>query len=181
VTLENSNLSHNDIKPSNFLLKWPENEEARVDNLEVYLSDFGFVDKRGGYTPLYGSPECLTEPEVGKSDTFSLGRTFLFLLSADREMFYKLLMCPIESKKERENAEKILDQIPLLNLIKEMTKTRKSDRMELKDVETILASLIGTRIDIITEDFLKLKQFPIKIFKQFGPNSTEIDQMLKES
>lgn len=181
LTLKTINVSHNDIKPSTFLLKWPKNQTPSVDNLEVYLPESGFANQQGGYTPLFGSPECLTEPDVKKSDTFCLGRTFLFILSEDREMYYKLLMCPIQSRQKQKNAERIFEQIPLLKLIKEMTKTRVADRIELERVETLLFSLSGTQIDIITEDFLKRKKFPIKIFKEFGSNPFPIDQMLAES
>jgi len=90
-------------------------------------------------------------------------------------------MCPIQSRQKQKNAERIFEQIPLLKLIKEMTKTRVADRIELERVETLLFSLSGTQIDIITEDFLKRKKFPIKIFKEFGSNPFPIDQMLAES
>ena len=55
-SLKEANVSHNDIKPTNFLVDWPQNESPSVHNLKVYLSDFGMVDKCGGYTPLYGAP-----------------------------------------------------------------------------------------------------------------------------
>ena len=61
MTLESANVSHMDIKPSNYLIDWPEGEEPNANNITVYLSDFGMVDKRGGYTPLFGSPGIISE------------------------------------------------------------------------------------------------------------------------
>ena len=82
------NISHNDLKPENFLFEIEENDEFRI-----VLTDFGQVNSFGG-TPGYGSPENFSEPIVSKSDSWSLGKCLLFLYTTD-EVFKCLTQIPL--------------------------------------------------------------------------------------
>ena len=46
------------IKPANFLVDF-EGDEPTVENIKLYLTDFGLVGDTGG-TPGFASPECIS-------------------------------------------------------------------------------------------------------------------------
>jgi eukaryotic-like serine/threonine-protein kinase len=77
---------HRDIKPSNIMLK---------NNGELALIDFGIVREithtvneygasTHAYTPIYAAPEQITGNAVPQSDFYSLGKTFVHLLTGQR-------------------------------------------------------------------------------------------------
>ena len=47
------------IKPANFLVDF-EGDEPTVENIKLYLTDFGLVGDTGGGTPGFASPECIS-------------------------------------------------------------------------------------------------------------------------
>ena len=55
-TLYQNSTTHNDIKPQNFLVKFP-TKKKDLTKIEIMLTDFGLTDSRGG-TPLFASPEA---------------------------------------------------------------------------------------------------------------------------
>ena len=87
--------THNDIKPSNFLVKF-KNGQDDLTNIEIVLTDFGMAGpERQGGTPIFASPECFEKKEK-KSDIFSFGRVILFLLLS-KQRFLKWLFVPIQN------------------------------------------------------------------------------------
>ena len=70
-------LCHNDIKPSNILLKIKPNK-----SFQVFIADFGLCKSDGGGTPGFASPECFSTKgfQVWKSDIYSFGKTLQYLL-----------------------------------------------------------------------------------------------------
>ena len=64
-TLSKYGKKHNDIKLSNFLVV----EEDK--GLNVYLTDFGFMDNRLGGTPLFASPECNMREQPAVKNMFT--------------------------------------------------------------------------------------------------------------
>ena len=123
-----ANLSHNDIKPSNFLVDWPQGTTPTVSNLKVYLTDFGMVDRAGG-TPIYCSPEGLTGATPGISDMYSLGRVFTFLVSESRELFYSLIFFPLKNEVDARQIRSIIESFKIMKLIKKMTHIDEDKRM----------------------------------------------------
>ena len=142
-----ANVSHNDLKPSNFLVDWPEGTTPTVSNLEVFLTDFGMVDKAGG-TPVYCSPEGLTGTTPGVSDMFSLGRVFTFLVLEDKSLFYTLVFFTILDLADVRSIRNILSSFSILNLIREMTHIEKNKRIKVHQVEQRLANI---NIEVITK------------------------------
>ena len=103
-----------------------------LTKLEIVLTDFGLAgdDAQGG-TPIFASPECYGE-KTTDSDTFSLGRTFLFI-STPTDLFLKLLFVPIASDEDQDKTAKIIDREGSLPwLIQQMMKVK--NRMSLEDV-----------------------------------------------
>ena len=49
----------NTIKPANFLVEF-NGDEPTLENLKLYLTDFGLVGDHGGGTPGFASPECIS-------------------------------------------------------------------------------------------------------------------------
>ena len=117
------NISHNDLKPENFLFEIEENDEFKI-----VLTDFGQVNSFGG-TPGYASPENFGVPIVSKSDSWSLGKCLLFLYTTD-EVFKCLTQIPIiqdarafATRDEKNQMLKSLDEFERNNSIIEMIKT----------------------------------------------------------
>jgi serine/threonine protein kinase len=108
---------HRDIKPSNIMLK---------SSGELALIDFGIVreitttvDRYGAstyaYTPIYAAPEQVIGKAVPQSDFYSLGKTFLHLITGQR---------PIQSQLDLQNWEYETDfptsgMIPLIKWLLE--------------------------------------------------------------
>ena len=75
--------NHNDIKPANFVVKKNVSMDGFPHN--IYLTDFGLAEKMDG-TPVFASPECFDESKQ-KSDIFSLGRVYLFIILSNRDLY----------------------------------------------------------------------------------------------
>jgi eukaryotic-like serine/threonine-protein kinase len=104
---------HRDIKPSNIMLK---------TNGELALIDFGIVrqitstvNQHGAstyaYTPIYAAPEQIIGKAVPQSDFYSLGKTFVHLLTGQRPIQSELDL----SKWEYETDFPTSGIIPLIN------------------------------------------------------------------
>ena len=139
TALKLADVSHNDIKPSNFLVDWPEGTTPTVSNLKVYLTDFGMVDRAGG-TPVYCSPEVLTDAKPGISDMYSLGRLFTFLVVENRELFYCLVFMSIPDVPLCNQTRKLFESFPIIKLIKKMTDIEQDERISIDDVGLKLSS-----------------------------------------
>ena len=126
-TLATYNQVHNDIKPQNFLLKF-ENDD--ISKVSVFLSDFGLVGNNvQGGTPIFASPECYGV-KTTKSDIFSLGRVFLFVLLPSTQ-FLKWLYLPICNEDDNLSLSDRVWSDPLLQLISKMSKVELTDRIDL--------------------------------------------------
>ena len=137
-TVSRYNKKHNDIKPSNFLIK---SDSSLLDEEnELLLSDFGFMNERKGGTPLYASPECFEGTFVEKSDIYSLGGCFVSLLSNDKTLA-KLLLLPLLTDNEVKLAEKVLKKNSLLQLAKQMLNSNPAKR---PSIDTIIEKLENT-------------------------------------
>ena len=84
MQLEKSNSCHNDLKPGNILYSRDES-----GNLIIKISDFGQAGRTGG-TPGWTWPKFLTKRSPGKSDLYSVGLLMLYVMCADREVFYRI-------------------------------------------------------------------------------------------
>ena len=84
IQLENSNSCHNDLKPQNVLFN-----NDRAGNFKIRISDFGQAGRSGG-TPGWTWPKFLTEREAGKGDVYSVALLILYVMSDDREVFYRI-------------------------------------------------------------------------------------------
>lgn len=127
-TLATYDQVHNDIKPQNFLLKF---ENGDISKISIFLSDFGLVGNgvQGG-TPIFASPECYGV-KTTKSDIFSLGRVFLFVLLPSTQ-FLKWLYLPICNEDDNLSLSDRVRSDPLLQLISKMSKVELTDRIDLE-------------------------------------------------
>ena len=132
-------VSHNDIKPSNFLADWPEGKIPSISNLTIYLTDFGMVDRAGG-TPIFCSPEALTDAKPGISDMYSLGRLFAFLVVENREIFYCLVFMSITDASLCSTTRRLFESFPIIKLIKKMTDIEQDKRISIEIVSQELSS-----------------------------------------
>ena len=145
-------VSHNDIKPSNFLADWPEGEIPTVSNLTIFLTDFGMVDRAGG-TPIFCSPEALTDAKPGISDMYSLGRLFTFLVVENREIFYCLVFMSVTDKSLCDTTRRLFESFPIINLIKKMIHIEQDKRISVEDVSQELSS-DNLRLEVITRHMI---------------------------
>ena len=68
--------------------------------MKFYLSDFGLTDKQIGGTPIFASPEALDGTVFEKTDVYSLGITWFFILMQNVEDFLKFLFWPINDESK---------------------------------------------------------------------------------
>ena len=144
---------HNDIKPQNYLLKF---ENGDFSKFSVFLSDFGLVgnDVQGG-TPIFASPECYGV-KTTKSDIFSLGRVFLFVLLPSTQ-FLKWLYLPICNRDDQLLLPDQVQAEPVLEMISNMSEIELNRRIDLKSLrqkfnqlkDSNLIKLNGTAIEKI--------------------------------
>ena len=160
-----ANVSHNDIKPSNYLIDWPEGEVPTISNLKIYLTDFGMVDQAGG-TPIFCSPDILTGAKPGVSDMYSMGRLFLFLVVENRELFYSVIFMSIPDKSLCNRTRKIFESFPIINLIKRMTHIDPAERISIEDVNQELSSA-ELQLQVITTHMI------FSMFTELGLDDVE--------
>ena len=110
------------------------NGKTDLNHIEIVLTDFGLVglESKGG-TPIFASPECLANKErKNNPDIFSLGRVFLFTITA-RENFLEFLYVPVTDAFNKCNIEKIIENEPILKLISSMMQIK--NRTSLKNIQ----------------------------------------------
>ena len=134
--MKKHNQCHNDLKPQNFLVKFL-NTGNDLNQIEIVVTDFGLAgsETRGG-TPIFASPECLTNPDRKNklkriADIFSLGRVFLFLILS-KEQFIRNLFIPITQSGKNEIENEIRND-PILNLISNMMSIKSVVRHKIQD------------------------------------------------
>ena len=108
---------------------------------QIALSDFGFMNRRGG-TPLLASPECQIGTLSGMSDIYSLGGCFLHVIS-NMQVFVMLTMSPLMSDEEIMIAEE-LQKNPIVNLAKRMMHPDPFKRPEIDDILNTLEQIDET-------------------------------------
>ena len=108
-----------------------------LNQIEIVVTDFGLAgsETRGG-TPIFASPECLTNPDRKNklkriADIFSLGRVFLFLILS-KEQFIRNLFIPITQSGKSKIENEIRNE-PILNLISKMMTVTASVRRNIQD------------------------------------------------
>ena len=160
-TLATYNQVHNDIKPQNFLLKF---DNGDISKVSVFLSDFGLVGNNvQGGTPIFASPECYGV-KTTKSDIFSLGRVFLFVLLPSTQ-FLKWLYLPICNEDDHLSlSDRVWSDPELLQLISKMSRVELIDRIDL---------------EAMRQEFNQLKDN--KLIKMKGGAVQEIDSILTKN
>ena len=123
-------LAHLDIKPKNILLLM---EHGKIKTSK--LGDFGLLGRAGG-TPLYCSPEQLSDAEIEKSDVFGFGVTILKMV-CNKDVSLVMLSLPITQTTLRND---ILKNLPILMIIEKMLRVNPDDRPTFKQVESILTN-----------------------------------------
>ena len=129
-----------------------------LSGIEIVLTDFGLAgsDSKGG-TPIFASPECLTNSDRKdkSTDIFSLGRVFLFMM-LPKEQFLEFLFVPLIERRKEEILE-LIEEEPILNLISKMLRIKK--RIEIHQVRKELDGILQIRgcdtIALISEKILK--------------------------
>ena len=123
-TLDHYNLIHNDIKPSNFLVKFS-NFDMDLSHMQIVLTGFGLTGSNTkARTPIFSSPECFTNPDRKdkSSDIFSLGRVYLFTI-LPKKKFLKFLFVSLITDEKKEIME-LIEEDPMLHLISKMTQIK---------------------------------------------------------
>ena len=129
---------HNDIKPQNYLVKFL-NGKNDLTSIEVVLTDFGLAgsDQKGG-TPIFASPECMSDSDRKdkSTDIFSLGRVFLFSIIPNETFLQFLFVSLIKGGKNK--ISKLIEKEPILHLISKMMRIR--NRISLPTIRKDLQS-----------------------------------------
>ena len=141
--MKTCNISHNDLKPSNVLLKIiPGDWDVDV---ELSIGDLGMAEISGG-TPGWPAPEFLKGTIPGVSDVYTAGLVILYLLTVKRpdttsvncseneppaDLFYMLRdnVCEINDS-DRQN---IFEKFPELELIGRMLEVDPTKRISIED------------------------------------------------
>ena len=170
-------MSHNDIKPANYLIDWPKEKKLNADNVVIVLTDFGMANEAGG-TPIFCSPENLSKTVPGISDLFSLGRVFTRMIMENKLMFYNFIFYIFDEPEDLENAKNSLKSFPIINLIKKMTEVEIEKRITLEKADKLLSKI---DLEIISFQLLIDRGFPAYILENFNSAESEIIQMKHES
>ena len=183
-TLATYDQVHNDIKPQNFLLKF---QNGDISKISIFLSDFGLVGNgvQGG-TPIFASPECYGV-KTTKSDIFSLGRVFLFVLLPSTQ-FLKWLYLPICNEDDNLSLSDRVRLDPLLQLISKMSKVELTDRIDLEtmrqefnqlkhnnliklkggavqEIDSILTKILRQAFKTILQNWTIFRKFPTQLLQ----------------
>ena len=136
--MKSCNVSHNDLKPSNILLKIiPDLDDCDDFTVELSIGDLGMADVAGG-TPGWSAPEFLKGAIPGVSDVYSAGLVILYILTVDKtdesptELFYTLRdnVCPHLNETDRLN---VFEVFPELELIRRMLEVDPKKRISIED------------------------------------------------
>ena len=142
--MDQHNQIHNDIKPQNYLVKFLR-EENDLTFIEIVLTDFGLAgsDKRGG-TPIFASPECMSNSDRKdkSTDIFSLGRVFLFTIIPNDTFLQFLFVSLIKGGKNK--ILKLIEKEPILHLISKMMRIK--NRIGLQTIQEDLQSAAISQI-----------------------------------
>ena len=137
--MDQHNQIHNDIKPQNYLVKFLKGDND-LTSIDIVLTDFGLAgsDKIGG-TPIFASPECMSNSDRKdkSTDIFSLGRVFLFMI-LPKEKFLEFLFVPL-TKGGKEKIMELIENEPVLTLIAKMM--RVENRIDLQTIRRELLSI----------------------------------------
>ena len=79
-------MCHKDIKPGNLLIIHPKDGAG----IKLKIADLGLSQRKGG-SPMFISPEGVTEPIPWYSDIYSLGITFMFAALGNNKSFIRAL------------------------------------------------------------------------------------------
>ena len=137
------------------------------NEVEVYLSDFGFMDNRKGGTPLFASPECNIGTRVEKSDIYSLAGCFVSLLS-DNSTFARLLLLPLMNETQKAVANDIASKNPIVGLAKQMLNPNPSKR---PSIDSIIKQLEAMPTELF-ENELSKDEDVMKLLKTFKSDKT---------
>ena len=171
--MNDHNQIHNDIKPQNYLVRFLNVSDGKcqrirgficsyifgmkeecLPEIEIVLTDFGLAgsETKGG-TPIFASPECLSNPDRKdkSSDIFSLGRVFLSMILT-KEKFLEFLFVPL-TNCGKEKIMKLIEKEPILNLISKMIRVQKRIGIETVrgELESVVRFLDTSTVREITE------------------------------
>ena len=165
---------HNDIKPQNYLVKFLKGKN-NLSSLELVLTDFGLAgsDQKGG-TPIFASPECMSNSDRKdkSTDIFSLGRVFLFSILPNETFLQFLFVSLIKGGKNK--ILKLIEKEPILHLISKMMRIQnriglENIRKDLQSAARIINRGIVNEInEIIRNSTSKDSNRYIEILKNFS-------------
>ena len=151
--MDQHNQIHNDIKPQNYLVKFLKGDND-LTSIKIVLTDFGLAgsDQKGG-TPIFASPECMSNSDRKdkSTDIFSLGRVFLFSIIPNETFLRFLFVSLIKGGKNK--ISKLIEKEPILHLISKMMriKNRISLQTIRKDLESIVQIINTGTVNEINE------------------------------
>ena len=140
IYIASKDLIHGDIKPGNILVS------NRGGRLRAFVGDFGLTGKSGG-SPIFMAPEGLDKDSriVGKTDLYSFGITFLFLMFP-ADLAIKLLFLPLENLKQRKSFVESLSNFDLLLWIFKSLCGDPKSRIDLDDWEVMIEKMKNMKI-----------------------------------
>ena len=143
IELEDSDKCHNDLKPDNILY----NDDLLIGP-QIRISDFGQAGRTGG-TPGWTWPKFLSERQPGKSDVYSGGLLLLYVMSDDREVFYRIRNNYVENRGQQWLTD--FRNNPFFKLIIDMMNLKVKPK-EAKD----RWDQVSDQVQIVTKDYLRL-------------------------
>ena len=157
--LHKKGIKHNDVKIKNYLVSGSD------ENPFVELGDFGLSGHRSGGTPFFASPECITGSVLAKSDIFSLGRAFLYILCEDPELFKQIVAIPITDEAKLVDLRNNIQAYAIFKLIFDMTHIDYNYRPNPEDVLKRLGNMKMNDLSILkwqdwTKHLIDQQTFP---------------------
>ena len=156
---------HLDVKPSNILLNLDDN--GSWNKTDCVLTDFGTGGNtpKGGFTPVFASPEVIAGKSHAKSDNYSFGKLIIMSLFSWTDA-WRLVAQPVTD----DNTIKIINENMLHNIsqgIQGLLRVNPEDRSWLSTISGILTNASKA----VSDSGLFQTPFPSTIFNDISENT----------
>lgn len=169
------NIIHRDIKPDNIkIIDIDEEPQAKVLDFGIAIITTTILTNtiRSYHTPLFSAPEQKNLEGVSRdSDVYSLGMTFLYLLSTPkaRMNFQEEQNKNILYDSAEENLKSFESHLNLINILKQATDKEREKRPKVDQIRKVIADFKKEELSEISSIIFSIaRNFQLQIDNQYN-------------